>query len=54
MVKPSSTSGRSRPSLEKTSAKKTLGDLPPSSSVTGMRFSEAYLHDEPGPSSSHP
>ena len=25
-----------------TSAKKMLGDLPPSSSVTGMRFSEAY------------
>ena len=30
-----------------TSAKKMFGDLPPSSSVTGMMFSDGILHDQP-------
>ena len=42
MAKPSSALSRKSSSSAITSAKKMLGDLPPSSSVTGMRFSEAY------------
>ncbi len=42
MVKPSSALSRKASSSAMTSAKKMFGDLPPSSSVTGIRFSDAY------------
>ncbi len=42
MVKPSSALSRKSSSSAMTSSKKMLGDLPPSSSVTGMMFSDAY------------
>ena len=42
MVKPSSALSKKSSSLAMTSAKKMFGDLPPSSSVTGIRFSDAY------------
>ena len=42
MAKPSSALSKKSSSAAITSAKKMLGDLPPSSSVTGIRFSEAY------------
>ncbi len=42
MVKPSSALSRKSSSSAATSAKKMLGDLPPSSSVTGIRFWLAY------------
>src|SRR4030067_340049 len=42
MVKPSSALSKKASSSAITSAKKMLGDLPPSSRVTGIRFSDAY------------
>ncbi len=42
MAKPSSALSKNSSSSSSTSAKKMLGDLPPSSSVTGMMFSAAY------------
>ena len=42
MVKPSSALSRKSSSCAITSPKKMLGDLPPSSSVTGIRFWAAY------------
>ena len=42
MVKPSRALSKKSSSSLATSAKKMFGDLPPSSSVTGMRFCEAY------------
>src|SRR6478672_8990730 len=42
MAKPSSALSKKSSSSAITSAKKMLGDLPPSSSVTGIRFSDAY------------
>ncbi|MCY1540680.1 hypothetical protein D9M68_763330 [compost metagenome] len=42
IVKPSSALSKKASSRSITSAKKMLGDLPPSSSVTGMRFWLAY------------
>ncbi len=42
MVKPSSALSRKSSSSAITSAKKMFGDLPPSSSVTGIRFWLAY------------
>ena len=42
MAKPSSALSRKSSSSAMTSAKKMFGDLPPSSSVTGMMFSAAY------------
>ena len=42
MVKPSSALSKNASSSLNTSAKKMFGDLPPSSSVTGMMFSDAY------------
>ena len=42
MVKPSSALSKKSSSALATSAKKMFGDLPPSSSVTGIRFCEAY------------
>ncbi len=42
MAKPSSALSAKASFFARTSSKKMLGDLPPSSSVTGMRFSEAY------------
>ena len=38
MTKPSTALSRKSSSLAATSSKKMFGDLPPSSSVTGMRF----------------
>jgi hypothetical protein len=42
MAKPSSALLKYSSSSAITSAKKMLGDLPPSSSVTGIKFSDAY------------
>src|SRR6201992_2831843 len=42
IAKPSSALSRKSSSVSATSAKKMFGDLPPSSSVTGMMLSEAY------------
>ena len=42
MVKPSRALSKKSSSSAATSAKKIFGDLPPSSSVTGMMFSAAY------------
>ena len=42
MAKPSRALSRKASFSSKTSAKNTLGDLPPSSRVTGTMFSEAY------------
>ena len=42
MVKPSRALSKKSSSSAATSAKKTLGDLPPSSRVTGIRFWLAY------------
>ena len=47
MAKPSSALSKKSSSASRTSAKKMLGDLPPSSSVTGIRFSDAYCMIEP-------
>ena len=47
MANPSSALSKKSSSSAITSAKKMFGDLPPSSSVTGMRFSDGVLHDQP-------
>ena len=46
IAKPSSALSKNSSSSPCTSAKKMLGDLPPSSSVTGMMFSDGVLHDQ--------
>ena len=42
MVNPSSALSKNSSSASMTSAKKMFGDFPPNSSVTGIRFSDAY------------
>src|ERR1700727_617379 len=46
MTKPSIALSKKSSSLAPTSSKKMLGDLPPSSSVTGMRFCDAVRGGE--------